>query len=85
MDCAMELGEKSSILQIKPISKDHTWCQMPQFSFPISVFLLRCCKVSESCQLKYAKKSYFVQRKCLYLCQENCIFSSTEELGLGTK
>lgn len=40
----------------KPISKGQTWCQMPPFSFPISVFFLRCCKVSQSCQLEYARK-----------------------------
>lgn len=41
---------------IKPISKGQTWCQIPQFSFPISVFFLRCCNISQSCQLEYARK-----------------------------
>lgn len=86
MDCAIELSEKFSILQVKPISKGQKQCQMPQFSLTISFFFLRCCKVSQSCQLVYAKKfPNFVQRKCFYLCQENHIFSSTEELGLETK
>lgn len=61
MNCAIQLGEKSITLQIKPLSKGHTWYQMLHLPFLTSVFFLRC-KVSESCQLEYS------------LCQKILIF-----------